>query len=205
MSQQLQDLIDKIKKEGIQEAQDLSRGIEEQAHKKAQEIIAQAKGQAQKILSDAQAQQQKLADVTHMALKQAARDTLLNLHKEIDAILQRIIARNIEQALTSENLAGIIKEAVRGYLQNASLSQNVDVVVSHKDLKALQGDLMAQLKDQIKQPIILKSNDDVGAGFTISFDSGKSFFDFTDVSLAQYLSGSVKAELAALLKESIAV
>lgn len=203
MSQQLQDLIDKIKKEGIQEAQDLSRGIEEQAHKKAQEIIAQAKEQAQKILSDAQAQQQKLADVTHMALKQAARDTLLNLHKEIDAILQRIIARDIKQALTSENLAGIIKEAVRGYLQNASLSQNVDVVVSHKDFKALQGGLLTQLKDQFKQPIVLKSNDDVGAGFTISFDSGKSFFDFTDVSLVQYLSGFVKSELAALLKESI--
>ncbi len=204
MSQQLQDLIDKIKKEGVQEAQDLSRGIEEHAHKKAQEIILQAKGQAQKILADAQVERQKLLDVTHMALKQAARDTLLNLHKEIDAILQRIIARNIEQALTSENLVGIIKEAVRGYLQNASLSQNVDVVVSHKDLKALQGGLMTQLKDQIKQPIILKSSDDVGAGFTISFDSGKSFFDFADVSLAQYLSGSVKAELAALLKESIA-
>lgn len=200
MSQQLQDLIDKIKKEGIQEAQGLSRGIEEQAHKKAEEIVAQAKKQAQKIIDEAQIERQKLLDVTHMALKQAARDTILNLHKEIDVTLRKIIVQDVNQSMAPEYLAGIISEAVSSYLKNVSTQQDIDIVVSAQDLKKLKDGFLTKLKEQFKQSITLKSKDNIRAGFMISFDKGKSSFDFTDESLVEYLSGSLNSEMAGILK-----
>lgn len=203
MSQQLQDLIDKIKKEGIEEAQDLSRGIEEQAHKKAEEIIAQAKRQAQKIIDDAQIERQKLLDVTHMALKQAARDTILNLRKDINGTLRKIISGDVNQSMAPEYLAGIISEAISSYLKNVSTQQNIDIVVSPQDLTKLKDGFLSKLKDQLKHSITLKSQDNIRAGFMISFDKGKSAFDFTDESLVEYLSGCLNSKIAEILKEVI--
>ncbi len=202
MSQQLQDLIEKIKKDGVDEASALSRDIEMQARKKAEQIIAQANQQAQEITLEAQAQKQKLMDATQVALKQAARDMLLNLRKEIKATLENIIAADVQSSLTSENLARLIEEAVRGYLQNATI-QDIILKVNSKDLKVLQNGFLSELQTKLKQNLTLKPSDSMAAGFTISFDSGKSFFDFTDKSLAEYLAGFVNVQLALLLKETV--
>ncbi len=203
MSQQLQNLIDKIKKEGVDQASELSRSIEAQARQKAEEIIQQAKQEAQEIIANAQAEQQKLSQVTHIALKQAARDAILNLRKAIDETLQKIILRNVQASLPAQSLGEIIRAAISNYLQNVSSSDGAIISVSDKDFAKLQDGFIAELKSELKKSLVLKSNADIGAGFTISFDSGKSFFDFTDVSLADYLASSVNAQLAALLKESV--
>lgn len=202
MSEPLQDLIEKIKKEGVEQAQDLSRSIEATAHKKAQQIIAQAQKEADEIITNAQQQQQKLSQVTHIALKQASRDMILNLRKEINATLQKIVTLNVKTALTPQNLAAIIGDAVCGYLKNAPTAQGVVVGVAPDDFKKLQEQFLAQLIERCQQPLTLKPGENISGGFTISFDGGKSFFDFTDESLAAYLSASVHEDLAALMKEA---
>ncbi len=204
MSEQLQDLIEKIKKEGVQKADELGRSIEAQARQKADEIIRQANVSAGQIIGQAQAERQKMMDSARIALKQASRDVLLNLRKEIDATLRKIIARDVGRALTPDNLAGIIHEAIAGYFKHQpSGHSEVAIVLSAHDLKNLKDGFVAELKEKLKHPVTLKSASHISAGFTISFDGGKSFFDFTDESLAEYLSVYLNAEVAKILKESL--
>lgn len=203
MESQVQGLIDKIKTEGIQEAEQKAGEIEQQAQSRGQDIINKAKQRADELIVGARQESKKIREATQTVLLQASRDMLLNLRKEIETILERIVAGDIHKALTPEELSGIIEETVKGYLAQNSDVSDITVTLASRDLKKLKEGFIAKLKTKIKQPITFQSADDMGAGFTISFDNGKSCFDFTDKSLVEYLGGYLNAEVSSLLKKTI--
>lgn len=202
MSQQVQELIEKIKTEGIHAAGEKAKEIEGSAKTDAQKVIDDASTQAQQIIANANAQAQKIQSSTQMALKHAARDTLLALRKEIEGTLQKVISTQVKDALSSENLANIISEAVTKSVETKLAENDILVVLNSGDLKKLSDGFVAKLQKGIKQTIKLQSSDDIGGGFTISFDEGKSCFDFSDSSLTQYLSFYLNAQVATLLQEA---
>jgi len=203
MAQQVQELIDKIKEEGIQQAEKKSEQIQEQGQAKADQAIQNAKNEADRIVSEAQAQTMKLKDSAEVAIRQAARDVLINLRKEIENILHKIISNNVKEALTPQTLADLIGVLVKSFVDKKSEELDVQVVLNQKDLDKLKKGFTNKLKEAIKEPIQLKSADDIQRGFTISFDGGKSYFDFTDEALAELLSGYLNPEIAKLVKTSV--
>lgn len=202
MSQQIQELIDKIKTEGVQQAEEKAKEVEQQTKVQAERIIDDAKARAEQLVLKAKEEQSKLQEAVRASLKQAARDMLLDLRKEIEAILKRIVTNEVKQVLAPEDLAKLINEVAKGFLSKESDVKDLSLIVSSSDLKKLKDGFMEKLKEGIKQPMTFQSADDIDGGFTISFDDGKSFFDFTDVSLVDYLSNYLNAEVSALLAES---
>ena len=93
MAEQVQELIDKIKSEGIQAADQKAQEIQSHAQKEAQRIVENAKQEAQCYLRDAKEEIKKMQESTQMALRQASRDTLLALKKEIRLAVSRQGAR----------------------------------------------------------------------------------------------------------------
>ena len=77
-----------------------------------------------------------------------------------------------------------------------------DIVVSLKkeDLESLEKGSMGELREAVKKGITLRPSDDISAGFIISYDAGKSQFDFTDKSLAEYIITYLKPKLKDVLK-----
>jgi vacuolar-type H+-ATPase subunit E/Vma4 len=67
-------------------------------------------------------------------------------------------------------------------------------------LKEVKDGLFKELEAQLKKGILLQASDEVKAGFTISFDAGKSQFEFTDRSLAEYISKCLRPDLAEILE-----
>ncbi len=199
MSQHVQELIDKIKTEGLQAADQKAKEVEDSAKALVQRIIADAEVKAKHIVADAEAKAQATRESTEMALKQAARDTLLALRKEIEGVLQKVIAKELKGALSPEQLAGIVSEIVKGSVKANLAESNIEVTVSAADLKTFEDGFAAKLQKEIKQPVTFKSADGISTGFTISFDEGKSCFDFTDASLVEYLGTYLDTQVAALL------
>jgi len=197
MSQQVQELIDKIKSEGVQAADKKAKEIESEAQAVAQKIIDDAHVQSKRIIADAQTQAEKTKTSTEMALKQSARDMLLALRKEIESILQGVIAKEIKDSLSPEQLGGILKEVIK----KSAASDAVEVTLSSSDLDKIKKGFAAKLQQEIKQPIAFKANDGITSGFTISFDEGKSCFDFSEASLTAYLSSYLNEQVALLLNE----
>ena len=198
MSQQVQELIDKIKAEGIQAADQKAKEIEESATATAQKMVTDAQAKAKQIIAGAETQAQKARESTEMALKQSARDTLLSLRKEIEGTLQKVIAKEIKDALSSDHLAGIISETIKNSVKANLEDGNIEVTLNAKDLDKLKDGFIAKLQKEIKQPIKFKSSDNIASGFTISFDEGKSCFDFSDASLITYLGSYLNAQVASL-------
>lgn len=200
MSQQVQELIDKIKNEGLQAADQKARELEEQAKRNAQGILSEANKRAQDFLLDAEEEIRKKQEASRTALRQASRDTLLSLKKEVQKLLHKVITAQVADALTPQKLSDIIAEIARKAVDGKSADAGIEVVLSPKDLKELRDGFFAQLQKQFKHPVNFQASEDIGKGFTVSFDQGKSSFDFSQEALAEYLSVYLNEELAALLK-----
>ena len=199
MPQQIQELIDKIKAEGVQEAQTRAAAIEAEAQQKAATIIKEAKATAEKIVADAQHEAQKAKEAGTMALQQAGRTTLLSVRKDIESILKKIIVHSVKDGLTAEVMGKVLEACVAQALSKGNT--DIQVVVSPELLTQLKEGFVAKLQHQLKVGITLKSSNDVGKGMAVSFDNGKSQFDFSDAALADYLGAYLNTELAMIIKK----
>lgn len=197
MAEEIKDLIAKIQQEGVIAAEKQAAQIKTEADSRAQKIIAEAKIQAVKIIEQASSEAKKLDESTNASLKQAGRDLLISLRREINSMLESLVKLNIDQALTTEELTRIIRDLIK----NAPLSLGSQIVISlaQQDKDKLEKGFLRQLAEETKKQIILKSADEIDSGFIISFDSGKSTFDFSSKALTEYISGSLRPELNKIL------
>ncbi|MDD5725395.1 MAG: V-type ATP synthase subunit E family protein [Candidatus Omnitrophica bacterium] len=197
MAQEINDLIAKIRQEGVQKAEEQAAQIKSEAENKASKLIAEAKSKAEKIIAEAKEQSARHEESTLAALKQSGRDLLISLRQEIAGMLERLVRMELKQVLTSQELAGIIAALIK----NAPLSLGSQVVVALNplDKEKLEAGFLKQLVQETKKGITLSSSEGIESGFTISFDSGKSMFDFSSEALSEYLSGSLRPELKKIL------
>jgi len=198
MAQEIKDLIAKIQAEGIKIAEDKAREIEAKAHADAQKIIAEAHLKGEEIIATAREQEKKTRQSMDAALNQAGRDFLISLRIRINEILDRLVAENIRQALTVEELAGIISALIKGAVNKSQAE--IIVTLSAEDRRQLEKSFLKKLIEESKTQIVLNSSDEINAGLRISFDAGKSHFDFSDSALAEYISTNIRPELGRILK-----
>jgi len=197
MSQNVQELINKIKEEGLQASEQKTRELEAAAKKRADQMIADAKHQAEKIIADARFQQQKLEASTRASLEQAARDTVLTLKQTLNDLLMRIIQQDVRDALGKEQMSGLIMELTKQFMNQGQ----VDIGLSPESRAQLEKSLLAELQKQVKGSIRLHTADDLTGGFTISFDGNKSCFDFSEGALADFLSRQVNEFVKGILSK----
>ncbi len=197
MADQIKELLDKIQAEGVQAAQEKADQIEKEARSKADWIVEKANAQAAKIVEEAKETAERLQASAKAALQQAGRDAALALKKEIYAMLERLIASQVSSVLSQEQLSDIIASLIQTVA--AKGDSKVIVYLKEGDRRALEGHFLGRLKDEMKKGIELRTNDDISSGFVISFDNGKSQFDFTDREIALYIGSFLKPSLAELL------
>ncbi len=198
MADQIKELIEKINQEGVQAAEAKARQIEQEARAKAESILQKAESQAKKMIEEARDRIESLEVSSRTALQQAGRDLLLSLKQDILAMLERLMGAEVSAALTPEALAAIITVLTKEY--GRGQDAGVMVYLNERDKRVLEEAFLNKLKDELKNGIELRAQDDVQSGFIISFDSGRSHFDFTGQSLAQYLGAQVKPRLAEIFK-----
>ncbi len=201
MSQQIQELINKIKSDGIQEAQLKAKHIEDEAHQKAAQIIKEANTKAQKVLSDAKEETLKMQKAAEVSIAQAGRNSILSLRKEIETMLKGLVLKQVRDALTPQQTASILEGVIKQYVKDGSSS--VVITLSDAEARTVKDGLLAKLQNEFKKPVVFKTSSEMSKGFVVSFDGGKSSFDFSDASLAEFLSAYVNEDVARILKTSV--
>jgi V/A-type H+/Na+-transporting ATPase subunit E len=200
MADQIKELIEKINQEGVAAAEEKSRQIESQARAQAEMILQKANSQAKKTIEEAQEKVARMQESSEASLKQAGRDMLLALKGQINQTLQKLIAVEVYASLNPEELAKIIESLAKEY--SAKENKGALVYLSPDDKNKLEHLFLNRLKDELKKGIELRSQEDIRSGFVISFDAGKSSFDFSDKALVEYIGLSLKAKVAELLKDT---
>lgn len=201
MSEQIKELIEKIQQEGFKTAEAGAKQIKSDAVLKAAEIIEKATVEAHGIIAVAKEAAAKTEQNTRAVLVQAARDMLLGLRKEITSMLETLIVSEVRKALTPDELAKIITTLIK----DNSGKEKQDIVISlrKEDIDKMEKGFIEGLKGQAKQGICLKASEDILGGFIISYDAGKSHYDFTDKALAEYIGTYLKPALSRIMEESV--
>ena len=89
---------------------------------------------------------------------------------------------------------------IHSLIKSSTQKEEIVVTVKKEGLKKIHDGLLSELSEEIKKRIILKPSDEISSGFTISYDAGKSLFDFSEEALAAYISAYLKPELNEILK-----
>ena len=201
MPEDISDLIEKINQEGIRAAEEKAQLIESAAQQKADAILNQAKIEVEAMISAAHERIRREDERERALLAQAGRDFLLTLRKEIDAMLKRIVVSDTRQALTPEAISGLLEDIIRQY--TAAERHDVTIMVNGNDLELLEKHYLDKLRKETERGITLRPSGDIQGGFTISFDGGKSCYDFTDRALAGYIVTYLKPKLKKILQDGM--
>ena len=196
MPEDIQSLLEKIHREGVKAAEEKARQIEEEANHKAADVLAAAREEAARIVAAAEAEGARFTERGEAAVAQAGRNLLLTLRNEIAATLERLVRSQVHAAMTPEALARIIE----GLLARAGAEGEVVLSLREEDRAKLEQGFLAGLRDELKKGIVLKSSEDIQGGFTISYDAGRSHYDFSDAALAEHLCSHLRPPLNDLLK-----
>lgn len=199
MDIQLQELIDKIKKEGISKAEEDAKATIDAAEKKAEQIIADANAKAEEILKNAKAEIQRVEKASEEAIVQAGRNMLLSFKDGIINELDGLIQTQTENVLSKDVLTKLIPELIKNWAKNTDASE-LSVLLSEKDLKDLEKSFTSELKAEISKGMEIKVDKTLSSGFRIGVKNGAAFYDYSAESLAQMFSAYLNPKVADLIQ-----
>jgi len=200
MEIQVQELIDKINKDGIKTATDESNRIKAAAEAEARRILESAKKEADGIISQSKMEAERAEKAGIASLHQASRNLILSFKDEIQALINKVINDNVAGNYSEDILKSVLPEILKNWA--AKGTDNLALILSEGDLAKLQGFLNEKLKNELGKGIELKSNRKLSYGFHISNKEGSVYYDFSSEAVAGLLSSYLNPKLAGILKES---
>ena len=185
----LQGLLEKINRDGVEKAEAEARKIVEEARAKADAIVKEALAKADQSKANAEKSSAAYADRAAETIRQAARDITIGIKDSITALLENLLAKDIDRALGDEKTAAsIVADAIK------DLTGPGEIRCGEKLAKTLNSQLSAL------NSFTVVTDDTLGAGFTVKLDGGRVEHDFTAETISAELAKRLRPDLAALFK-----
>lgn len=189
MSEDLQSLLEKINREGVEKARAEADKIIADAKAKAAEIVKTANEESAKAKADAEQSAKDYAARAEETIRQAARDTVLKVEASVTALLEKTLAKDVDKALADEKTSGtLVAEAIKG------LVGPVEVAVNPKLAESLKAQLASQ------QNVTVVMDETLGTGFSVKTEGGRVEHAFTGDAIATELAKRLRPDLAKLMK-----
>jgi V/A-type H+-transporting ATPase subunit E len=200
MAEELQGLLDRIQRDGIEKADTEAAQIVKSAKSKAAELVKQAEAQAATLISKAEEDGKLFQKRGESAIAQAARDVVLSVADSITATLQSIVSTQVDKALSGDDFATIVKQAVESYCSNEA----VEVQVSPEQQEQVTALFMQQMAEQMKSGLSIKGDKNVVSGFVVSMQDSGVHHDFTGTTLTDSFCSLLRPKLAEIVKQAMA-
>lgn len=197
MAENLQQLIDRIKKEGIAAAKTEADAILAKAKTEAAAMRVEAEKAAKALNEKAEKDAKLFEERGKQALEQAGRDLVITVKGAVEALFSGIVASATGQAVKGEVLDRLI-EKIAGQLAG----QKAEIQVSREDKDAVTRLLSSKFKDLMAQGLEVKPSGDVIRGFKVLFKDRNMSLDFTGEAIAQSLSVFLRPQLAEILTKA---
>ena len=201
MEIQLQELIDQIKKDGVDAAEAEATSIVDCAKAEAEKIIADAKAQAEKILADAKAENERMVKSSDDAIRQSGRNLLISFRESVTKELNAIVGDAVNAVYSADSFTKLVADVVEGWAKNPD-AEDITVILNTEDVKALEEAALASLMDKISKGITLKANDNFDGGFRISVNNGAAYYDYSAEAVVDMMSNYLSPKVTKLLKEA---
>ena len=201
MEIQLQELIDQIKKDGVEAAETEAAAILKSAKEEAEKIVAEAEEKADKILANAKAENERMVKASEDAIRQAGRNLLISFRESVSKELEIILRENVSAVYSSEKLAGLIISVVEAWAKNPE-AEDIAVILNGDTLKAMEDTVLAGIKEKMLKGVTLKTGDNFDGGFRISVNDGGAYYDYSAEAVVDMLSNYLSPKVIKLLREA---
>ena len=182
----LQGLLEKINRDGVEKAEAEARKIIDDARAKAHALIKDAQAQAAQSKADAEKSSAAYAERAAETIRQSARDIVIGVKDSVTALLENLLAKDVEKAL-GDSAAQIVTDAIK------DLTGPGEIRCGAK--------LASTLKSQASglKSFSIVTDEALGAGFTVKIDGGRVEHDFTAETISTELAKRLRPDLAKLL------
>ncbi len=203
MEIQLQELIDQIKKDGVQNAEKEAAAILKKARSEAEKTVADAEAEAKRIISAAKEESDRMVRVGEEAIRQAGRNVLLSFRESVSKELNAVIGESVNNTFEPKTLSELITKVVLAWSENPD-TDDISVILNTEDANSLESALLSSLKAHMISGVTLKSSDVFDGGFRISVNGGSAYYDYSAEAVTDMMSSYLSPKVAALLKEASA-
>jgi V/A-type H+-transporting ATPase subunit E len=198
MEIQLQELIEKIKKDGVEAASAEALRLKNQAEAEAKRIVEAARKEAGDIVAGAKADAERFEKAGIASVGQASRNLVLAFKAEIQAIVDKIVAQELAASYNDDALKAVLPDIIKGWAGGGA--ESLSLILPEARLKQLAAFFQEKLSAELKKGLELKSDRNLGAGFRIANKDGSAYYDFSAESVAELLSAYLNPRLAEILQ-----
>jgi len=185
----LQSLLEKINREGVEKADAEAKRIIDDARAKADALLKKAHEEAEREKADADRESAAYAARARESVGQAARDVVLGVKDAVATLLEKILVREVDKTLSDDkSVFDLVTTAIRDLTGPGEISCG----------PALAKALASRLASVGSFSVV--TNEAQGTGFTVRLDGGRIEHAFTDEVIAAELAKRLRPDLAALLK-----
>lgn len=188
---QLQSKVDASKSE--------ADGIISQAKKEADKIIQDAKAQAEQEVAKGKSELERLEVAHKEKLKQAVRDTLLDIKQNtLQSVLKQSLAKDLSAAANAvSTLEKAIVEACKAFAEKGE--GELKILLSEKTYKENGEALKKSIASAVSSGVSLSGSSTFQSGFKLLSKDGQFAYDFSDQALLEVFSRAYGSELEAEL------
>lgn len=195
MENKIQELTDKIYREGVEKGNEEAQRLIEEAQKKAQKLIADAEKEAEGIIANARKSADELTENTKSELKLFAGQALNALKTEVTNLL------------TNQT----VSDAVKGFIADKDYfnkfivalatqwSANEPIVISVKDAESLKKYFASDVKSLLDKGVKIEEVNGAKALFSVSPVDGSYKVNFGEEEFENYFKEFLRPQLVEML------
>ncbi len=200
MSEELQSLLDRIEKDGVDKANAKADEIVKAGEAKAAELVKQAEADAEALLAKAEADSKAFEERAAKALDQAARDVILSVERSVAAIFARIAGEEVTEALDTVTVRNCITTLVESYAKANAEGTRLAIVLSDKQKADVAAYLTQKFQLRLSGGLTIEGSQVIESGFKVAVTDKDVEHDFTGEAVAEALGTLLRNDLAAIVK-----
>ncbi|MBE6255244.1 MAG: hypothetical protein E7105_06995 [Prevotella sp.] len=193
--EKIQELTDKIRREGVEKGQEEAAQIIAQAKEQAAKIVAQAKEQAEAIAAQAKKAAAELDQNTKSELKLYMGQAINALKSEITNIISdKVVAESVKKLTDDKDFLGKFTVALA-----TEWAKQGDIVISSADAEGLKTYFAREAKALLDKGVKIEKVNGRQTLFTVEPADGSYRVDFGKEELENYFKNFLRPQLIEML------
>lgn len=194
MENKIQELTEKIYKEGVEKGNEEANRLVEEAKKQSAQLVAEAKKQAEAIVAQARKAAKELDANTKSELKLYAAQAVNALKSQVATLVTDTV---VEEALKEQGKTTFFNEFILKLA--TSWSANEPIVISTSDAASLKAFFAAKAKNLLDNGVTIQQVNDVKTKFSIAPADGSYKVNFGEEEFENYFKAFLRPQIVEML------
>lgn len=201
MQESIQQLTEKIYREGIEKAEDRAQSIIEDAARKARDVVDEAEAKARQILEQAEIKAVELKLKNEAEMRLSARQAMVALKQQItEMIVWKLNHESIKEAISDvAYMQELIRKIMDNWLEKFGQESRLQFILPQEQYQQYRQFLEQQTGNVIQSGITVTFIESMKKGFqVVAVDQGFKI-RFTDEDFENYFSSFARPRIYKLL------